>query len=158
MDAYYNILVLFQEDVTIGQAHEFVVETLSGIVDNQYSIDSKYSLPILFEYEEGLYDNDYHYNDEGDNEYTSDSWFSVFFYSPMVNEKTSCLVLGPSNHAGVDFIINHADLIAKYIKDNYSNVTNVVYSIDSSVKQNELAVIISDNKTIKPEYNIVFIR
>lgn len=156
MDAFYSILVLFEQHVTREKTHKLVIDILSGFVNNTYSVASKHPLPIIFEYEDGLYHNDYHYND-GDNEYNSDTWFSVFFFSYEMDEKIHCMTLSPSNHPGVDFIISNANLLVKHINENHSNIQNIIYSIDSPKRGNELAEIIRNGEDIKPEYNIEII-
>lgn len=148
---------MLKKPLDLVTLQEIVKAGFAKTVENLFTINSRYKLPIVFEFDEDIYENDYYLNDEGKNEYASNSWFSVFFYSKEMDENTNCLSISPSNHPGRDFIIINAEKLARCFRECNELVSKVVYTVDSKYKPDELAMLLENGKGIIPEYNIHFI-
>lgn len=157
MDNYYRIIVMFKKNLSLITSQEIVKTGFTRFLDNSFEINFRYEVPIVFEFEEGIYENDCYLDDEGKNGYTSDSWFSVFFYSSGMDNTINCLSISPSNHPGRDFIIKNAEKLARCFGKDDILVDRVVYTVDSKCKPNELAILLKNGEGIIPEHNIHFI-
>lgn len=138
MDAYYNLLVVFNEDISLDKANRIVIDGINSIYSSAREVTARYNLPKIFEYENCIYENDFSIDDLEINEYTSPSWFSVFFYSELMDGFINSLSIRPSNQPGQDFIIHNYERLALYLKGSSDNIIQVIYSVDCLIRDEEI--------------------